>query len=59
MALKKKPSEPWPLITGEYEAGNPESPVAVCSCGSHLKGSELMAAGRRSGWTVQDREHRH
>ncbi len=45
MALKKKPTEPWPLITGEYEAGNPESPVAVCTCGSHLKGSELMAAG--------------
>ena len=45
MVLKKKPSEPWPVMTGEYEAGNPESPVAVCSCGSHLKGSELMAAG--------------
>lgn len=45
MVLKKKPSEPWPLITGEYEAGNPESPVAVCSCGSHLKGSALLAAG--------------
>src|SRR5512137_2243831 len=45
MALKKKPSEPWPLITGEYEVGNPESPVAICTCGSHLKGSELLAAG--------------
>jgi tetrahydromethanopterin S-methyltransferase subunit A len=45
MVLKKKPSEPWPLITGEYEAGNPESPVAVCSCGSHLKGSALLGAG--------------
>lgn len=45
MALKKKPTEPWPLITGEYETGNPESPVAVCTCGSHLKGSELLAAG--------------
>ncbi len=45
MVLKKKPSEPWPLITGEYETGNPESPVAVCTCGSHLKGSELLAAG--------------
>ncbi len=45
MALKKKPTEPWPLITGEYEAGNPESPVAVCTCGSHLKGSDLLAAG--------------
>ncbi|MDD1755031.1 MAG: tetrahydromethanopterin S-methyltransferase subunit A [Methanothrix sp.] len=45
MVLKKKPSEPWPLITGEYETGNPESPVAVCSCGSHLKGSALLGAG--------------
>ena len=45
MVLKKKPSEPWPLITGEYEVGNPESPVAVCTCGSHLKGSDLLAAG--------------
>jgi len=45
MALKKKPTDPWPLITGEYEKGNPESPVAVCSCGSHLKGADLIAAG--------------
>ena len=45
MVLKKKPSDPWPLITGEYEAGNPENPVAVCSCGSHLKASELLAVG--------------
>jgi tetrahydromethanopterin S-methyltransferase subunit A len=45
MALKKKPAEPWPVITGEYEVGNPESPVAVCTCGSHLKNSELIAAG--------------
>jgi tetrahydromethanopterin S-methyltransferase subunit A len=45
MALKKKPAEPWPVITGEYEVGNPESPVAVCTCGSHLKGSDLIAAG--------------
>lgn len=45
MALKKKPTEPWPLITGEYDAGNPESPVAVCTCGSHMHNSELVAAG--------------
>jgi tetrahydromethanopterin S-methyltransferase subunit A len=45
MALKKKPAEPWPVITGEYEVGNPESPVAVCTSGSHLKNSELIAAG--------------
>jgi len=45
MVLKKKPSEPWPVITGEYEVGNPESPVVVCTSGSHLKNSELIAAG--------------
>ena len=45
MALKKKPTEPWPLITGEYEAGNPESSVAVVTCGSHMKNNELIAAG--------------
>ncbi len=45
MVLKKKPAEPWPVITGEYEIGNPESPVAVCTCGSHLKSSDLIAAG--------------
>jgi tetrahydromethanopterin S-methyltransferase subunit A len=45
MALKKKPSDPWPTITGEYEVGNPESPVAVCTCGSHISGAELLKAG--------------
>jgi tetrahydromethanopterin S-methyltransferase subunit A len=45
MALKKKPSEPWPLLTGEYHVGNPESPVAVCTSGSHLKFEELIKAG--------------
>jgi tetrahydromethanopterin S-methyltransferase subunit A len=45
MVLKKKPTDPWPLITGEYHAGNPENPVAVCTCGSHLKADELLAAG--------------
>jgi tetrahydromethanopterin S-methyltransferase subunit A len=45
MVLKKKPTEPWPLLTGEYEFGNPENPVVVCTCGSHIKGSALLAAG--------------
>jgi len=43
--LKKKPSDPWPTITGEYEVGNPESPVAVCTCGSHLHNADLIKAG--------------
>lgn len=45
MVLKKKPAEPWPVITGEYEVGNPEGCVAVCSSGSHLKFKEIVAAG--------------
>jgi tetrahydromethanopterin S-methyltransferase subunit A len=45
MALKKKPAEPWPVITGEYEIGNPESPVVVCTSGSHLHNADLIAAG--------------
>ncbi len=45
MALKKKPTEPWPLMTGEYHAGNPESSVAVCTSGSHLKAEPIIAAG--------------
>jgi tetrahydromethanopterin S-methyltransferase subunit A len=45
MALKKKPAEPWPVITGEYYAGNPENPVAVCTCGSHIKPETLLEAG--------------
>jgi tetrahydromethanopterin S-methyltransferase subunit A len=45
MALKKKPSEPWPIITGEYHAGNPDNPVAVCTCGSHVADAPLLAAG--------------
>jgi len=45
MVLKKKTSDPWPLITGEYHAGNPENPVAVCTCGSHFKEDAFLAAG--------------
>jgi len=45
MVLKKKPSDPSPVITGEYEVGNPESPVAVCTCGSHLHNADLIKAG--------------
>ena len=45
MVLKKKPSDPWRTITGEYEVGNPESPVAVCTCGSHLHNADLIKAG--------------
>jgi len=45
MVLKKKPTDPWPVMTGEYHVGNPESPVVVCTTGSHLKFDELINAG--------------
>lgn len=45
MPKKVKPAEGWPVIRGEYEAGNPENPVAVVTSGSHLKGAPILAAG--------------
>lgn len=45
MANKVKPAAGWPVVKGEYEAGDPESAVAVTTCGSHLKGAPQLAAG--------------
>ncbi|MCZ7391745.1 MAG: tetrahydromethanopterin S-methyltransferase subunit A [Candidatus Methanoperedens sp.] len=45
MANKVKPAAGWPVVRGEYEAGNPENPVAVTTCGSHVKGAAQLAAG--------------
>jgi tetrahydromethanopterin S-methyltransferase subunit A len=45
MANKVKPAAGWPVVKGEYESGNPENPVAVTTCGSHVKGAAQLAAG--------------
>ncbi|MBN1323279.1 MAG: tetrahydromethanopterin S-methyltransferase subunit A [Methanotrichaceae archaeon] len=45
MAAKRETSDPWPVITGEYEVGNPENPVAVITCGSHISGKPFLDAG--------------
>lgn len=45
MANKKPTSDPWPWITGEYEEGNPENPVAVVTCGSHMNNAPFLDAG--------------
>ncbi|HLB71575.1 MAG TPA: tetrahydromethanopterin S-methyltransferase subunit A [Candidatus Methanoperedens sp.] len=45
MATKVKPAAGWPVVKGEYEAGNPENPVAVTTCGSHVKGAGQLGAG--------------
>ncbi len=42
---KVKPAAGWPVVKGEYEAGNPENPVAVTTCGSHVRGAAQLAAG--------------
>ncbi|KZX13717.1 tetrahydromethanopterin S-methyltransferase subunit A [Methanobrevibacter oralis] len=43
MVSKKKTSEIWPVITGDYIVGDPESPVAVATLASHIE-SELSGA---------------
>jgi len=45
MANKVKPAAGWPVVKGEYEAGSPENPVAVTTCGSHIKGAAQLSAG--------------
>ncbi len=45
MVNKVKPADGWPVVKGDYEAGNPENPVAVSTCGSHIKGAAQLAAG--------------
>ena len=43
MADKKSPAEGWPVISGDYIVGDPESPVAVTTLASHIEG-ELSGA---------------
>jgi tetrahydromethanopterin S-methyltransferase subunit A len=45
MANKVQPASGWPVVKGEYESGNPENPVAVTTCGSHIKGAGQLGAG--------------
>jgi len=45
MANKVKPAAGWPVVKGEYESGDPENPVAVTTCGSHIKGAAQLEAG--------------
>jgi tetrahydromethanopterin S-methyltransferase subunit A len=36
MAEKKSPASGWPITKGDFNSGDPNSPVAVMTCGSHL-----------------------
>ena len=45
MSEKSKAAVGWPMLKGEYKIGNPDSCVAVVTCGSHLDDDALTRAG--------------
>ena len=45
MANKKDAAPGWPILKGEYDAGDSKSPVCVITCGSHLPGKPVLDAG--------------
>lgn len=49
MSNKKKPSERWPVLSGEYITGDPESAVAVVTLGSHMDDMPVQAGAAISG----------
>ena len=44
MVDKKSPAEGWPVISGDYIVGDPESPVAVTTLASHIEADLTGAA---------------
>ena len=50
MPEKKEPASGWPIVSGEYVVGNPESCVGVITLGSHgLDGAAIEAGAAISG----------
>jgi tetrahydromethanopterin S-methyltransferase subunit A len=45
MAEKKSPASGWPIVQGDFQSGDPNSPVAVMTCGSHLDEKGICDAG--------------
>ena len=45
MANKKDAAPGWPILKGEYDAGDTKNPVCVITCGSHLPGKPVLDAG--------------
>jgi tetrahydromethanopterin S-methyltransferase subunit A len=45
MANKKEAAPGWPILKGEYDAGDTKNPVCVITCGSHLPGKPVLDAG--------------
>ncbi|MDO5824378.1 tetrahydromethanopterin S-methyltransferase subunit A [Methanobrevibacter sp.] len=44
MVDKKEPADGWPVISGDYVVGDPESPVAVTTLASHIEADLSGAA---------------
>ncbi|KZX14442.1 tetrahydromethanopterin S-methyltransferase subunit A [Methanobrevibacter curvatus] len=49
MADKKEAAEGWPIVNGDYIAGDPESPVAVATLASHNEDIGANAGAAISG----------
>jgi tetrahydromethanopterin S-methyltransferase subunit A len=45
MADKKSPASGWPIVKGDFNPGDPNSPVAVMTCGSHLDEKGICEKG--------------
>ncbi|MBP1928495.1 tetrahydromethanopterin S-methyltransferase subunit A [Methanolinea mesophila] len=45
MAEKKSPASGWPIVQGDFHSGDPNSPVAVVTMGSHLDEKGICDAG--------------
>ncbi len=45
MANKKSPASGWPIVQGDFHTGDPNSPVAVVTMGSHLDEGAICSAG--------------
>jgi len=45
MADKKAPASGWPIVQGDFHAGDQNSPVAVVTMGSHLDEQAICSAG--------------
>ena len=49
LAEKKSPAEGWPVINGDYEVGDPESPVAATTLASHIESIPVDAGAAIAG----------
>jgi len=45
MAEKKSPASGWPITKGDFNSGDPNNPVAVMTCGSHLDEKGICEKG--------------